>query len=169
VGNRVEVGAEVDVEHLRVALGQGAGDVVHGLVRVLLRPEAVRARLEVRLEERLEHQDRGGLDHPVPDRRDAERPLAPTPLGDGHTPDGVGPVGVRPEFLGQMREERTDPARLHGGDRDAIRTSGAAVRPHQGPGMTQDVRPVHLVVEEVEPEGGLRLGLAVELPLEGAH
>jgi hypothetical protein len=109
------------------------------------------------------------LDHPVPHRRDAERAFAPTPLGDGHTPDGIGSVGVRPEFLGQMREERIDPVRLHGGDGDTVHTGGAPVRPHQGPGVTQDVRPVHLVVEEVEPEGGLRLGLAVELPLEGAH
>ena len=72
-------------------------------------------------------------------------------------------------FLGQMREERGDPVRLYGRQGDAIHTGGAALGPHQGPGVMQDIRPVDLVVEEVEPEGRLRLGLAVELPLEGAH
>jgi len=72
-------------------------------------------------------------------------------------------------FLGQTREERTDPVRLHGGDGAAIHTGGAPVRAHHGPGVPQEVRPVDLVVEEVKPEGGLRLGLAVKLPLEGAH
>ena len=40
---------------------------------------------------------------------------------------------------------------------------------HQGPGVTQEVGPGDLVIEEVEPEGGLRLGLAVQLPLEVPH
>jgi hypothetical protein len=167
--NRVEVGREVGVEHLRVALRERAGDLRHGLVRVLLRPEAVGARLEVRLEDRLQDQDGGRLDYSVPHGGDAEGPLPALPLGDHYTPDGIGSVGVRPEFLGQTREERTDPVRLDGGDGDAIHSGGAPVRAHQGPGVTQEVRPVDLVVEEVKPEGGLRLGLAVELPLEGAH
>jgi site-specific DNA recombinase len=169
VRDRVEVGRQVGVKHLRVALRERAGDVRHGLVGVPLRAEAIRTRLEVRFEDGFEYQDRGGLDHAVPDGRDTERPLAPTPLGDHHTPDGVGPVGVGPELLGQMREERGDPARLHGRDGHPVDARGAAVRAHQGPGVTQDIRPVDLVVEEVEPEGRLRLGLAVERPLEGPH
>ena len=91
---------------------------------------------------------------------------AAAPLGDAHTPDGVGPVGVGPEFLGQTREERIDPARLYGGQGGAVRTGGTPIGPHHGPGVTQEVRPVDLVVEEVEPKGGLLLGLAIQLPLE---
>ena len=102
-------------------------------------------------------------------RASAERPLASTPLGDGHTPDGGGPVGVRPEFLGEMREERGDPVRLYGRQRDAIHAGRAPLGAHQGPGVTQEVGPGDLVIEEVKPEGGLRLGLAVQLPLEVPH
>ena len=68
-----------------------------------------------------------------------------------------------------MREERGDPVRLYGGQRDAIHSGGAPLGPHQGPGVTQEVGPGDLVIEEVEPEGRLRLGLAVQLPLEVPH
>jgi len=169
VGDGVEVGRQVGVKHLRVAPREEAGDLVQGLVGALLRAEAVGARLEVRFEDRLQHQADGGLDHPVPNGGDAEGPLPPTPLGDEDTPDGGGPVGVRPEFLGQMREERGDPVRLYGGQRDAIHAGGAPLGAHQGPGVTQEVGPEDLVIEEVKPEGGLRLGLAVQLPLEVPH
>ncbi len=167
--NRVEVGREVGVEHLRVAPGEVGADLLHGLVGVLLRAEAVGARLEVRLEDGLQDQAGRGLDHPVPHGGDAEGPLAATPLGDQHTPDGVGPVGVRsgvprPDARGTDRPR--PPLRRRWSPH---RPRGAPVRPHQGPGVTQDIRPVDLVVEEVEPEGGLRLGLAVELPLESPH
>jgi site-specific DNA recombinase len=169
VGNGVEVGRPVGVEHLRVAPREGVGDLVQGLVGAPLRAEAVGARLEVRLEDRLPHQADGGLRHPVSDGGDPERPLPPAPLGDEDPPDRVGPVGVRPEVLGQTREERGDPARLYGGPGAALYSGGAALGSHQGPGVTQDVGPGDLVIEEVKPEGGLRLGLAVQLPLEGAH
>lgn len=93
----------------------------------------------------------------------------PAPLGDQHTPDGVGPVGVRPEFLGETREERSDAARLYSGNGGPVNTGGTPIASHHGPGLTQDVRPVDLVVEEVEPKGRFLLGLAVQLPLEIPH
>jgi len=39
------------------------------------RSVAIGRRVHVRLEDRLQYQFRRGLRHPVPDRRDAERPL----------------------------------------------------------------------------------------------
>ncbi|MBP1779200.1 MAG: hypothetical protein H6Q86_5211, partial [candidate division NC10 bacterium] len=125
-----------------------------------LRAEAVGARLEVRLEDRLQHQAGGGLHHSVSNGGDAGGPLAPAPLGDEDPPDGIGPVGGRPEFLGEMHEERGDPVRLYGRQRDTIHAGGAPLGAHQGPGVTQEVGPEDLVLEEVKPEGGLRLGLA---------
>ena len=61
VGDGIEVGRQVGVEHLRVAPREAVGDLLHGLVGALLRAEAVGARLEVRLEDRLQHQADGGL------------------------------------------------------------------------------------------------------------
>ena len=160
VGDGVDGGRQVGVEHLRVAPREGVGDLLHGLVGALLRADTGGARLEVRLEDRLQHQANGGLDHPVPDRRDAEGPLPSTPLGDEDPPDGGGPVGGRPEFLGEMREERGDPVRRSGCQRDAIHAGRAPLGAHQGPGVTQEVGPGDLVIAEGEPEGRLRLGLA---------
>jgi hypothetical protein len=59
-----------------------------------------------------------------------------------------------------MREERGDPVRLYGGQRDAIHAGRAALGAHQGPGVTQEVGPEDLVLAEGEPAGGRRLGLA---------
>jgi hypothetical protein len=70
VGNGVAGGRQVGVEHLRVAPREGVGDLVQGLVGAPLRAEAVGARLEVRLAERLQHQADGGLRHPVSDGGD---------------------------------------------------------------------------------------------------
>ena len=68
--NRVEVGREVSIEHLRVAPGAVATSLFHSLMDVPLRAKAVEARLKVRLNDRLQHQKRGGLDHPVPNGKD---------------------------------------------------------------------------------------------------
>src|SRR5512144_874530 len=82
--DRVEVLGQIGVHHIGVASAQQG---VHRLDRVgpaPARPVAVGRRVEIRLEDRLHNQLGGGLNHPVPDRRNAERPLAATGLRDHH-------------------------------------------------------------------------------------
>ena len=60
--------------------------------------------LEVRLEDRFQHELGGGLDHPIPDRRNAERSLASVRLRYGYPPHRIGPVRLRNQFLAQARQ-----------------------------------------------------------------
>ena len=79
--NRIEILRQVGVHHIGVPLAQ---QLVHRLDRIdtaAARSVAIGSRFEVRLEDRLQHQFRGGLHHPVPDRGYAERPLAAAQLG----------------------------------------------------------------------------------------
>ncbi len=86
---------DVGVEHpLPTPVGRLA-DGFEGLVRRALRPEAEADRMEVGVEDRLEHDLGCRHDHPVGDGGDAERPgLARLArLGDVHPPQRLGPVG----------------------------------------------------------------------------
>src|SRR5215204_5567830 len=57
-------------------------DLSDRVVRPMSRPKAVRARLEVGLEDRLQNQFQGRLDDPVLDGRDAQPSQFPTRLRD---------------------------------------------------------------------------------------
>ena len=83
---------------------------LHRLVGTPLRPEPVRAVPKVRLEDRLQHHLRGGLDHPIPHRRDPQRPLLPVCLRDEHPPHRLRPVPSLPQLGRQLRQEPLDPA-----------------------------------------------------------
>jgi hypothetical protein len=97
--NPVEILRQVGIHHLGVA---AAEQRVHFLDRVrpaALRPIAVGRGVEIRLEDRLQHQLGGGLHHTVPDRRDAERPPAATGLRDHHPSHRRWPAGLHDEVL----------------------------------------------------------------------
>ena len=81
-----------------------------------VRAEAVRTRLKVRLEDRLEHQHQGGLDGPVSRGWDAQGPELPSGLWDEPLPHGQGSKLPRPEIISQLGEKPVaggDGARLH--------------------------------------------------------
>jgi hypothetical protein len=91
--NGVEVLGQIGIHHIGVALAE---QFVHRLDRVGRRPTrsiAVSIGLEVRLEDRFDHELHSGLHHPVPNGRDAERPLAAAGLRDQHPPNRLGSVG----------------------------------------------------------------------------
>src|SRR5207245_609257 len=77
VRNRGEIVAEISVHHFASAV---LGDVkvcpAHRHLRVHLRTKPVLLRSQVRVKNWTEHQHRGGLDHAVLYRRDAERSLS---------------------------------------------------------------------------------------------
>src|ERR1700751_2558487 len=60
--------------------------------------------LEVRREDRFQHELGGGLDYPIPDRRNAERSLASVRLRYRYPPHRIGPVRLRNQFLPQARQ-----------------------------------------------------------------
>src|SRR4051812_1569940 len=167
VRDRVEVFRQISIDHVGVA----PADVpVHVLDRVGSAPSravALGTVLEVRLEDRPQHQLGGGLNHPVPNGRDAERPLAAPRLGDHHPPHRRGPVRLRDEVSAQACQPLLQPVRLDPLKRVPVHPRRAPVGAGERVGVTQDVRAMDLVVEQVEAEGRLRLRLEIQLSLEG--
>ena len=142
---------------------------VHLLDRVrpaALRPIAVGRGVEIRLEDRLQHQLGGGLHHPVPDRRDAERPLAAAGLRDHHPSHRRWPVGLLRQVLPDPGEPLLPACRLDHRERHPVHARCALVGARQVVGVAQDVRATDLVVEQVEAERRLGLRLEIELPLK---
>lgn len=162
----VEVRGQVGVDDLRAAVPELAGQIVHGLVGVALGAEAGGARQAIRLEERLAHEARGRLGHPLPTGRDAEGPRPTVRLPEEHPAQRGRPVGPGAERRLECLEELGDPALLYVGEGDPVHSRGAPVRADQGVGMTQAIRPPPLVIEEGQPVRRLLLGLAGALPLE---
>src|SRR4051794_12149719 len=167
VRDRVEVFRQISIDHVGVA----PADVpVHVLDRVGSAPSravAIGTVLEVRLEDRPQHQLGGGLNHPVPNGRDAERPLAAPRLGDYHPPHRRGPVRLRDEVSAQARQPPVQPLRLDPLKRVPVHPRRTRVGAGERVGVAQDVRALDLVVEQVEAEGRLRLRLEIQLSLEG--
>jgi hypothetical protein len=106
VRDSVEVFRKIRIYDLGVAT---AKQRMHFLDRVRpapLWPIAIGRGVEIRLEDRLQHQLGGGLHHPVPDRRDAEWPLAATGLRDHHPSHRRWSVGLHDEVLPDRGEPR---------------------------------------------------------------
>ena len=166
--DRVEVLRQIGVHHIGVA---SAEQRVHRLDRVgpaPSRPIAIGRRVEIRLEDRLQHQLGGGLHHPVPDRRDAERPLAAAGLRDHHPSHRCWPIRPCSQVLPEAGEPLLQPCRL---DRPKRRLRPRPARPRwpgQRIGVSQNVLAADLVVEQVEAERRLRLRLADTASSEGS-
>jgi site-specific DNA recombinase len=77
-----EVVADIGVEDVVASASTELAEGLQRLHRTAPGSEAVRGRTEVRLEDRLQNQFRRHLRHPVPNRRDAQRPLLSIGLRD---------------------------------------------------------------------------------------
>ncbi len=164
--DRIEVAGQIGVDHVGVT---PANMPVHFLDRVH-RPArgtvAVGIVLEVSLEDRFQHDLGGGLDHPIPDRRNAERSLASIRLRDHHPPHRIGPVCLRDQFLTQARQPALQARRFDRRECHSIHTRRTRIGAGQRIGMAQNVFTINLVVEQIEAEGRLRLRLAIQLSLK---
>src|SRR6266516_649477 len=123
--------------------------------------------LEVRLEDRFQHELGSGLHHPIPDRRNAERSLASVRLRYGHPPHRIGPVRLRHQFLAQARQPPLQARRLDLCKGHSVPARRTRICSGQRIGVTQDVLAINLVVEQIEAEGRLNLRLTIQLSLKG--
>src|SRR5512137_2356376 len=80
--DRVEVFRQIGVYDVGVAPANQPVRFLDRIDRAAARAIAIGAVLEVRLEDRLEHDLGGGLDDPIPYRRDAKRAFAASWLRD---------------------------------------------------------------------------------------
>src|SRR5215472_2038361 len=130
------------------------------------RSVAVGCRVEVRLEDRLEHELGSSLHHPVPYRRDAERPLAAAGLGYQHPSHRHRLIRLLDQVLPDARKPCFQPCRLDRLEPHLINTRRAAVGTDERISVLQNVGAIDLVVEQIETELRLRLRLDIQLPLK---
>src|SRR6267154_4700914 len=129
-------------------------------------PVAVGIVLEVSLEDRFDHDLGGSLNHTISNGRNAERTLATIRFGDHHPPHRIGSVCLRDQFRAQARQPCFQALLLDASKCHPIHTRRTRVNAGEPIGVEQDVLATDLVVEQIEAEGGLRLGFAVELSLK---
>ena len=165
VRNAVEVLRQIGIDHIRVAPAQ---QPVHFLDRVrptAAGPIAICAVFQVRFKDRLQHQLGGGLNHPVPDRRDAERTFSTARLRDHHPSHRCRTIRLRDQFLSQTRQPCFLARRRNRREGLSVHARRSRIGAGQRIGVVQKVLSMDLVVEQVEAEGGLCLRLAIQLPL----
>ncbi len=138
-------------------------------LRAPLGAEAIRDRQKVGLEDRLQHQLRRHLHHPVPDRRDAQRPLPSVSLRDVPAQHHPGPVLLRTQGAAELIQHPLDPIPLDLGDRLLVHARRAAVRPHSPPRFPQDVTPVEVVVQRVKTPPSRPFGRTPQPSLQSSH
>src|SRR5512147_1090604 len=137
--------------------------------RAPLRTEAVRDGQKVRLEDRLQHELRRHLRHPVPHRRDPQRPLPSIGLRYVPASHQTRPVLARSQLSAELFQEVLDPALLDVADRLAVDSRCAAVAPHPLPRFPEDVIPPDLVVQRMETAPRSQLGPGPQPTLQLSH
>src|SRR5882672_3653863 len=125
--------------------------------------------MEVRLENRLQHQRRRPLLDSVPDGRNAQWSLASVSLRNVPTPHRRGSIRARSQVRAEVFEKSLDPHLLDDGQRHRIDTRRAAVLLDASPRFPQDVTPVDAVHQRVETSARLPLGRTPESALQLAH
>ena len=125
--------------------------------------------MKVRLENRLQHERRRPLRHPVSDRRNPQRPLASVCLRNVSTPHRQGSIRARSQSRAEVFEKFLDPHLLDRGQRHRIDARRTAVPLHPPPRFPQDVTPVDAVQQRMEASARLPLGHTPESALQLAH
>src|SRR5256884_6902288 len=109
------------------------------------------------------------LNHSVPYRRNAQRPLPPVRLRNVPAPHRLRPILPGLEIVLDTQQKRLDPLLLNGGDRLAIHPRSPAIVPDPSPRFPQDVPPVDPVVQRVEAALPTPLGRPPQRSLEFSH
>ena len=153
-----EVVREVRINHFVAAPVQQTMDPSDRVLGASSRPVSVLLRLQVRLEDRRQHQHRRRLRNPVPQAWNAQGTELPRLLlRDEHLSHRTRLVGA---FL-QVPRQFPDPAfhsvRLDVRDRDTIHACRSAVAPGQRPCRQQEVLPPYLVDKGVKSPPGFFL------------
>ncbi len=164
-----EIVANVSVEHLVASMSAPLPQGLQGLRRAPLRPKAVRARMKVRLENRLQHERCRHLRHSVSDRRNAQWPSLPVALRNIPTPHRRGSVCARLQSRAKVFEKSLDTPLLDRGQRHRIDARRAAVPLDPSPCFPQDVTPVDAVQQRMKTAARLPLGRTPQSTLQLAH
>ena len=174
----VEAGFDVAFHDPLVLLGREQAHLGHRVMSPAIGAEPVRAREEIRLEDRLQHQLQGCLHHPVGDRRDPEAAQLAARLGNHPLPHRHGPETAVLDLRPQPVEEfpGADP-HLDGRRCAPVHPGGARtlVAPHPTPGDQQEAGIGNEIEQVVEPamwiitSPTVQLGLDLQYPALGLY
>jgi len=132
----------------------------------LLRPESVRALLEVGLEDWLHDDLRRGLYHAIAHRGDPQRPLGAVRLRNVLAPYRLRPVRARLKASLNVEEKRTHAFLLDRRQCLPVDAGSPLVRTHPLPCFRQDVTPADPVVERMKASLPIPLGRHEQPALE---
>ena len=104
VRDRVEVALQIGVHHETVAQLDQPIDLPQRILTAASRPEAEARRMELRLQDGLQHEFDRRLGDAVLDRRYSQRPHPAIPFRDLHAPDRRRTVFPRPQLSRQLRQ-----------------------------------------------------------------
>ena len=104
--NRIEVAAQIRFNHLTMTAPRQPVHRAYCVVRTVPGSVRVLLRLQVGLEDRLHHQHRRRLHHPVTYRRDSQGPLPSVRLLQPHPAHRGGSIALVPELLRQLPKPR---------------------------------------------------------------
>src|SRR5262245_35791499 len=167
VRNRVEVLRHIGVDDFGVPLINRLMDPSNRIVRTPLRAIPIGRLIEIRFENRFQHQHRCGLYDPIADRGDAERPLTRAPkFGNHHSFDRSWCVAFAANLLPHGTEPAVHAVCFDARERFSINARRPTVRMAARVGVREDVFTPHLVIQRMEPPRRLLLGLHVERSLE---
>src|SRR2546422_408849 len=129
------------------------------------RSEPIRAIQEIRFKDRLQDQQGRHLHYPVAYRRDSQRPQFPIRLRYVDASYGLRPVGLGAQRFPQLLQEpfHSPLRRLDLLDRDAVDPRRSLIASHLVPGRRQHIAPIDQIVQRVESELRLLLGLLAQL------
>ena len=152
VADLAEEVTDVELRDKLAPADEAGTEPLHRLRGRPLRPEPVRARREVRLEEGFQHDLGRLLGHPVTNRRNAERPLAAIGFRDVHAPGRRGTIRACAQVSLEFGKKPLYPILLlHIRQGDTIHPGGPAVHLHPVPRLPQDVTPVDTVIQGMKP------------------
>ncbi|GAB3460954.1 hypothetical protein GCM10027398_02490 [Azotobacter salinestris] len=159
MGNRVEVVGEIRIHHFAgAALGDAEMDAPQRHLGVHAFAEAILPGKQVWVEDRPQYQQHGHLDNPVTDDRDAQRALPAVGLGNPYTQQGRAPILSGTQLLSQSLQPVGQSLVFDVLERRAVHPGRTAVGAAPPIGFQQDVYPVQLVPQAVEPRGRFALG-----------
>ena len=152
VRNAVEIAGQVRVIHRRFAFLQVLLDDAQRVVRRPAGSKPVRAFLEVGFEDGLQNQLHRRLHHPVPHRRNAQRPPFPIGLGNIDAQHRFGLIRPLPQAPLDFIEKGCLAFWRDGDllDAHSIYARCPVIAPHRCPRSFQHVAPTHQPVETVE-------------------
>ena len=168
--NLIETGFDIALQYPLVIAGPGGEevDLGNGVLRAPVRAEPVRARLEIRLEDGLEHQFQACLDHAVGDSGNTEFPEFPVRLRYHHLPYLNRREPARLQRVADLAQENPDPDPGFDSGRSGLidtRSPGALISGHALPRVHQERRVVDEVEQVTEPAGRIFSRPAVQLGL----